>query len=67
MKKFYFKTLAMAMAKSAAKKNGQALSESEMLSLVEQLFACQMPYHLPNGKPIIITLNIDDLNHQFQY
>ncbi len=63
----HLEALAMAMAKSAAKKNGQALSEPEMLGLVEQLFACQMPYHLPNGKPIIITLNIDDLNHQFQY
>ena len=59
--------LALAMAKSAAKKSGYSLNEQEMLSLVEQLFACQLPYHLPNGKPIIISLNIDDLNHQFQY
>lgn len=63
----HLEALALAMAKSASKKSGHPLNEQEMLSLVEQLFACQLPYHLPNGKPIIISLNIDDLNHQFQY
>ena len=41
--------------------------DEEMKGLVDQLFGCEMPYHLPNGKPIIITLNLDDLNQQFDY
>ncbi|MBV6485267.1 MAG: DNA mismatch repair protein MutL [Flavobacteriales bacterium] len=59
--------LASSLAKSASIKSGQTLSEEEMSVLTDNLFACEMPYHLPNGKPIIITLNLEDLNKQFNY
>jgi len=59
--------IALAMAKSAGIKSGQMLTQEEMLHLVEQLFACQMPYSLPNGKPTIISLDIENLNQQFNY
>ncbi|MBE7443179.1 MAG: DNA mismatch repair protein MutL, partial [Flavobacteriales bacterium] len=59
--------LASSLAKSASIKSGQTLSEEEMSVLTDNLFACEMPYHLPNGKPIIITLDLDDLNKQFNY
>ena len=59
--------LAISMARSAAVKSGKKLSYEEMKALVDQLFACEMPYSLPNGKPTIITLNLDDLNQQFDY
>ncbi|MEJ6736829.1 MAG: DNA mismatch repair endonuclease MutL [Flavobacteriales bacterium] len=59
--------LAISMARSASIRSGKKLSYEEMKALVDQLFACEMPYTLPNGKPTIITLNLDDLNQQFDY
>lgn len=59
--------LAISMARSASIRSGKKLSYEEMKALVDQLFACEMPYSLPNGKPTIITLNLDDLNQQFDY
>jgi DNA mismatch repair protein MutL len=61
------KNLAISMARSAGIKTGKKLTDKEMTTLIDQLFACEMPYSLPNGKPTIITLNLDDLNHQFDY
>lgn len=62
-----YENLAMSMARSAAIKSGKKLSYDEMSALVDKLFACEMPYSLPNGKPTIITLNLEDLNQQFDY
>jgi len=59
--------LAISMARSASVRSGKKMSYEEMKALVDQLFACEMPYSLPNGKPTIITLNLDDLNQQFDY
>jgi len=59
--------LAISMARSSSIKSGKTLNEEEMKTLVDQLFACEMPYSLPNAKPIIISLNLDDLNQQFNY
>jgi DNA mismatch repair protein MutL len=59
--------LATSLARSASIKAGQYLSTEEMNNLVDNLFACDMPYSLPNGKPTIISLNLDDLNKQFNY
>jgi DNA mismatch repair protein MutL len=59
--------LATSLARSASIKAGQYLSTEEMNNLVDNLFACEMPYSLPNGKPTIISLNLDDLNKQFNY
>lgn len=59
--------IALAMARSTSIKSGQVLNQEEMLHLVEQLFACKMPYSLPNGKPTIISLDIENLNQQFNY
>lgn len=59
--------LASSLAKSSSIKAGKSLSEEEMSSLIDNLFACEMPYSLLNGKPTVITLTLDDLNKQFQY
>ena len=59
--------LATSLARSASIKGGQRLSEEEMNALVDDLFACDMPYSLSNGKPTIISLNLEDLNKQFNY
>ncbi|MCB9361164.1 MAG: DNA mismatch repair endonuclease MutL [Flavobacteriales bacterium] len=59
--------LATSLARSASVKAGHFLTTEEMNNLVDNLFACEMPYSLPNGKPTIISLNLDDLNKQFNY
>ena len=59
--------LAISMARSSAIKSGKKLSNEEMKVLVDELFACEMPYSLPNGKPTIISLDLEDLNKQFNY
>ena len=59
--------LAISMARNASVKSGKKMNEEEMKELVDQLFACEMPYSLPNGKPTIISLDLDELNQQFDY
>lgn len=54
------------LARSMSIKAGQRLSVEEMTGLIDELFACEMPYHLPDGKPIIITYALEDLDKQFK-
>lgn len=56
-----------ALANSMSIKSGVRLQIEEMNHLVDQLFATEMPYHLPNGKPIVIKYDLDDLNKKFKY
>ena len=62
-----FEKLAKSLASKMAIKAGQSLGEKELENLVDRLFACDMPYSMPNGKPIVITLPIEELNKRFQY
>ncbi|MCB0704378.1 MAG: DNA mismatch repair endonuclease MutL [Saprospiraceae bacterium] len=57
--------LARSMAKSAAIKKGQMLSTAEMESLIDQLFACSIPYKNPAGKFCFITMELDELERRF--
>ena len=57
--------LALSLARSSSIKNGRKLSSEEMNTLVDQLFACENPYHSPNGKPIIIKINEEELDQRF--
>ena len=59
--------LAMALARKMAIKSGVKLNEKELENIVDRLFACEMPYSLPNGKPIVITIPLDELNKRFNY
>lgn len=58
--------LLRSIAKNISLKRGRILNSEEMDSLIDELFACEMPYHLPNGKPIIITYSLSDLDKQFK-
>ncbi|OFY89569.1 MAG: DNA mismatch repair protein MutL [Bacteroidetes bacterium RIFCSPLOWO2_12_FULL_31_6] len=58
--------LSISIARSASIKAGKKLAYDEMKALVDQLFACDMPYSSPSGKKIVITLNLEDLNQQFE-
>lgn len=57
--------LALSLARSSSIKNGRKLSSEEMNTLVDQLFACETPYLSPNGKPIIIKINEEELDQRF--
>jgi DNA mismatch repair protein MutL len=58
--------LARSMARNMAIKSGKALTQEEMNNLIDELFACKMPYSTPNGKPTITTFSSDDLDKRFK-
>lgn len=58
--------IARSMAKNAAVKAGKALTQSEMQSLIDRLFACAMPYTSPSGKSIVTTLAAADIEKLFK-
>lgn len=58
-------SVAKAMAQSAAIRRGQALTEEEMQVLIDQLFACSLPYKSPSGKNCFITYDLDELTKRF--
>lgn len=59
------KNLARSMARSASVRRGQLLSEEEMQEIIDQLFACEMPYQSPFGRKSFITYTLEDLDKQF--
>lgn len=58
--------VARTMARAAVSKRGKKLMEREMLSLVEQLFACQTPDVSPDGKQVLIKITTEELNKKFK-
>jgi DNA mismatch repair protein MutL len=57
--------IARSMARSTAIKRGQALDQAEMQSLIDKLFACQVPFKSPSGRSCFITYDFDELEKRF--
>lgn len=57
--------LARSMALSSAIKKGQMLTNEEMRTIVDELFACKNPYTSPTGKKCFIKFDINELDNQF--
>lgn len=57
--------IARSMARSSAIKKGQSLTQEEMRGLVDQLFACAMPFTSPTGKKCFVTFELDELSKKF--
>jgi DNA mismatch repair protein MutL len=57
--------LAKSFACKAAIKAGDKLNTTEMLILIDQLFATQMPYVCPHGRPIVVKISVDELDKRF--
>lgn len=55
-----------ALSKKMAIPAGKVLGQQEMNNLIDELFACSMPYSLADGKPIIVTMQLEELNKRFQ-
>lgn len=58
--------LAIAFASKAAIPRGKKLTQEEMESLVDQLFACEQPYLDPLKKPTISYIPLDELQARFR-
>lgn len=58
--------LARSMARNMSVKSGKTLTQDEMNNLIDELFACKMPYSTPGGKPTITTFSNDELDRRFK-
>jgi len=57
--------LSRTLAKSMSIKSGRKLNQEEMHSIIDNLFACQIPNTTANGKPTLITLTLEELAKKF--
>ncbi len=58
--------LARAMAKNTAIKRGKELTILEMQELIDQLFACRVPYKGPDGRSCFVSHDLDTLSRDFE-
>ncbi|MCB0278717.1 MAG: DNA mismatch repair endonuclease MutL [Calditrichaeota bacterium] len=58
--------MAAAYACRNAIKSGEKLNQNEMQSLVDQLFATSSPYFCPHGRPVIVTIDLYELDKKFK-
>ncbi|MCK4957511.1 MAG: DNA mismatch repair protein MutL, partial [Candidatus Cloacimonetes bacterium] len=59
-------SLSKSVACKAAIKAGQKMSKREMITLINDLFACEVPYFCPHGRPLIIKLTMDFFEKKFK-
>jgi DNA mismatch repair protein MutL len=57
--------MAKAYACRSAIKAGDPLTEQEMRSLIDQLFATSMPYVCPHGRPVVLRISTEELDRRF--
>ncbi|MBE9489575.1 MAG: DNA mismatch repair endonuclease MutL [Bacteroidetes bacterium] len=57
--------LAKSLAKSLAVKTGTSLTVEEQEHLIHQLFACKEPTVSPTNKPVLMTLDVSDIDKKF--
>lgn len=57
--------IARAMAKNAAIKKERTLSKEEMVSLIDQLFACENPSYSPSGEKTFYILDVSNIEGLF--
>lgn len=61
-----FESICDALSVRMAIKAGKQMEEGEIRALTEELFACEMPYRLRGGKPVMMTIGLDELSRKFQ-
>ena len=57
--------IARSMARSVAARSEEAPAQEHLRDLVDRLFACEVPYWTPDGKPTLITFGLDELAQRF--
>ena len=58
-------TIALSLARRAAIRGGQLLSEQEVRSFIDQLYRCDDCQHTPDGLKIAFSLPLDSLGGKF--
>ncbi|MEN9443320.1 MAG: mismatch repair endonuclease MutL [Bacteroidota bacterium] len=57
---------AISLAQCSAISNGQSLSQAEMQTILDNLFACQNPNYTPDGKTVMVIIETDEIETKFQ-
>ncbi|MCB0514656.1 MAG: DNA mismatch repair endonuclease MutL [Chitinophagales bacterium] len=58
--------IAKVMARHSCIKHGTSLSLEEMTNLIDQLFACKLPYVAPNGSATFIKYSLAEVEKEFK-
>jgi DNA mismatch repair protein MutL len=58
--------IAAAFACKNAIKSGDPMTQAQMHAMIDQLFACESPYFCPHGRPVIITMELDEFDRKFK-
>lgn len=58
-------SLLRSLARSNAIAYGKILTQKEMQTLIDELFACAQPNFAPNGKPTFITITLEEVRKMF--
>ncbi len=66
VKEKVFEILALSMANFTAIPRGRVLSEEEMLLMVNELFACSVSNHTPDGRTIIAMIADDEFEKKLK-
>lgn len=61
-----YDNIARSLATQAAIKTGTSLTPIEMQQLINELFACQVPYVAPNGRKTFISIDMVELAQRFE-
>ncbi|MFM1932115.1 MAG: mismatch repair endonuclease MutL [Bacteroidota bacterium] len=57
--------LAAGLAAASSIKRGQILQQEEMHTLIDQLFACEVPNYSPRGKKAVVTFTPEEFTTKF--
>jgi len=57
--------IAVSFSCKSAIKAGDKLKTEEIIALIDNLFATQNPYFCPHGRPVIVTIPMEDLDRRF--
>jgi len=59
-------SIAKSVSCKAAIKAGEKMGKKQMLKLINDLFACDVPYFCPHGRPLIIKLPLNFFEKKFK-
>ena len=59
-------SLSKSVSCKAAIKAGRKMNRKEMLVLINDLFACEVPYFCPHGRPLIIKMTMPEFEKKFK-
>ncbi len=66
MKLDLYDNISRSLATQSAIKSGKTLAMNEMQLLIDELFACEVPYAGPGGRKTFINIDMHELNKRFE-